>query len=427
MVVDTKDADKGRWGWTLLSVACGLFLVFLGITAWNDRLNTTDDFLLLERLQERGPIGAIRTWEFNPRPVSHLVFHLTFLPARQVADLHLCLFVSHLLFLVLTVHALHRLLIEVFRPLGLSQIGRRAWTLAVTLLMCAFFFVFERQETWAWYIGSMVYLLPFLFLTYGLAFMLQGGRRAWWALPCCFLVGGTLELMVPITGLLLLALYCGGALPLRALLANGAMLIALPLVHLLGNGIGERLAFETTVQVHHPAGFFDIIKHLIARKNLFFLLLAIGLATLLGPHCTPPRMALLNKVLLYLGAVVVASLLLTWAVCDRIYPGSFGYARMWAPCSLLLMVWLLLAGVRLAAGLPALPSAIGNWAFVVFIVLFTGFAWHQLRVTAAYAARYDVVCAGAVDTDLRPVDSGMLISPGHFDALRQHLQRDAHE
>ncbi len=405
-----------------MALAVASFIIVHTIIQFNNRVNNGDDFLMLDRLEEHGVFRSIQTWEYNQRPVSHFFFNVTFIFNERLESLRWTLLFAHTIFIALYAHSFHILLRGGSRRLGIGITGWRTWVLSMMLVMSVFFFVFERVEVWFWYIAFVVYLLPFLFLNYGLYYLFKEDRRKWLSMLFFFLIGGTLELMIPMTACLLLVLYLNHCFPFRVMMANVLSLGALSIFQLFNGGVANRMRHESFHRDHHTGGLQDIFMHLVDNKMIFFALLLIMFLSALWPYRRELRGLASGRVIISYGVLLTAFILITGAVSAFVFSGSLGFARMWAPFSIFLMGFIIILGIWVVVRIKMFPVIIGIGSAVIFIGLLVVFGVEQKRITGAYAALYDGIIAGLVEPDDAPVGSGVLASPGSMRDLESHLK-----
>lgn len=414
-------AINGKLLWNLVYIICLSFLLFLVIIHFNNRINNSDDFFFLTRLNELGFWKSIREWEFNQRPVSHFIFNLTFYFSPKVETLRWSLFIGNLSIIFLLIHSLKIVVAKLFSLIEIQLENRKQWAFATLIAMCAFFFCIERSEVWFWYICTVIYLVPFVLLNYGSVLLFDSRKQARFLAAVFFLlIGGTLELMIPIVGSLLIVFYLNRKITLWPLILNGSALLFFSLFQLVNSGVEKRLQLESAIHDEYNSTFASTFSHFFDQKNVFFILLLIMISMLLQEYRISLAKINFKKIISWLSSLLLVYFLATWLISVKVFSGSFGVLRMWAPFSFFLMVLILVFTIWIAVKYKKELKLVGLLASVIFVALFTYFSVKQIEMTSNYARSYDLVVAGK-SVESSP-DSGIIVSTGDFELLIEYLK-----
>lgn len=418
------EANYGKLQWKLVYIICISFFLFLVAIHFNNRINNSDDFFFLTRLRELGFWKSITEWQYNQRPVSHFVFNLTFFLNTKIETLKWSLFIANICLVTSFIHSLKLIVSKLFLQIELQLEHKKLWAIATVLAMCYFFFCIERSEVWFWYICTTIYLLPFVLLNYGLVLMLEKKKCHLLSIVFFILIGGTLELMIPIVGTLLLVFFLNKKISFTTLLINGCALLFFSFFQLYNKGVENRMQIETMAFTEYNSTFASTFRHLFDKKNAFFILLVISITMLLRTHKVALSKIKFDKILIWLAGLLIAYFLITWFISDFVFAGSFGVLRMWAPFIMFLMVFIIISALWISLNCKKVSALVGVFASLLFIGMFAYFSMKQFVMTSKYARKYDLIVAGKSNEEVSP-DSGILVSTGDFKLLKEYLVDEA--
>ncbi len=191
----------------LLALSNALFLGFIGLLSFCNRLSTDDFSALSTAKKYRGLWGALGWWwhHWTGRMVSMSVM----IEVSQAAARDGKLLVYSLLTITAWIAAVYALLLRLLPlPSAANSSKAERLNLAVFIAGLAVFASFDRGEVWFWLSGSSTYLWPLTLLLFGLVLLLSEPPKRWQIVLATFffaLAGGCNE----ISGLLPLAV-CGG-------------------------------------------------------------------------------------------------------------------------------------------------------------------------------------------------------------------------
>ncbi len=412
-----------KWLWRSIYLICLVFLVFFVIVQWNNRINNSDEFFFLERLRGLGVLRSVIEWEYNQRPVSYLLFNLTFSLNDRVETLRWPLLISGIVFLLLFTHSFKLALSKLFHFVNIDFGATRSWAFSFLLVMCTFFFVFERPEIWFWHICFVIYMLPFLFLVYGLFLLFETSNLRWFSLLFFFLIGGCLELLILMTGCILIMLFLNRRITFLTMIASGSSLLALSILQFFNDGIETRMQMEARNAFLYNSDISTVFIHLFDAKNVFFVLLACLIIAVLRPYKERLSVLPFRRILWQYAMLLAAFFVITWVVARTVFPGSFGLLRMWAPFSIFLLFFLLLGAAN--ASLKAnryLVRWIAIAAASCFLMLFSAFMHRQVRLTTDYARQYDRIVKNGHANGEEAMDPGVLSATGDLGLLLEFLR-----
>jgi hypothetical protein len=411
--------------WRFVYILCILFLLFFIFLHFNNRINNTDEFIFLSRMEEMGFWNSLTTWEYNQRPVSYFLFNATFYWNEKIATLKWTLLLANLCFMAMYIHSFKVILTRLVSYTNVELEVKKTWALSILLVMCSFFFCFERSEIWFWYLCTIIYLLPFVFLNYGIFFLFEPGKIKWLSAIFFFLIGGSLELLIPMTGFLLVLLVIQRKITWLSFFINGISLSLFSVFQLLNEGVTNRLQLEAGNYYNNT--FVSVFSHLGDSKNLFFVLLLIVLLCLFQEMKAVLMKINWKKLLTQSAIFLIVCFLVTWLIAAIVFSGSFGVLRMWSPFSLFLMLFIVLVTACLSLRISKQLNIAGVLSASLFLLLFGYFSYNQLQLTHIYAKEYDTIVQEGRNKTLKPIDSGVLVSPGNMNVLENNLTLYNHE
>lgn len=403
--------------WYSIYTICILFIVFFIVIQLNNRVNSQDDFILIKRLKELGFWKSIMSWKFNQRPVGHFFFNLTFYFNEKIESFRWSILISNLVFMILFTHSIKIIISHIFRIYNIILAKKKIWSISFLIVICAFFFVFERSELWFWYICFLIYLLPILLLNYGVILTISKTKKNWLSLIFFFLIGGELEIHIFITFVLLTMIYLNKLIPLFKYILNIISLSSLSILQLFNNGIENRINLEKTSKIIESSTFTSTFTHLIDQKNIFFILILFSILSVI-----PNTLKRINisKIITQTFPILILTFFATLSVGKIVFTNSWGPLRIWGPFSILLMFTLITLAISISIKIQNKIQIIGVVSSFLFIILFGVFSVKQYYMTSNYAKAYDQV----IETNnnvKQNTESGILISPGHFDYLLEYI------
>lgn len=409
--------------WLFIYFICVLFIVFYLSIQYNNRINSQDDFILIKRLKDLGFWKSIITWKFNQRPIGHMLFNITFYFNEKVSSFKWSLLLSNLIFISLFTHSIKLIIDKILKKNNQNLKQIKKWSLSILIVMCTFFFVFERSEIWYWYICFLLYLLPLVFINYGLILILSNNKIKWFSLLLFFMIGGELEIYIFITFCILVLVYINKLISFKKLIINTISLLSLSIFQFFNKGIANRINLEKKAEIIDSSTFTSTFIHIIDHKNIFFVLLVIIITSVLSNKTQKINYP---KVMMNLGLVLLQTFIITLSIGKIIFTNSWGPLRIWAPFSILLMLFIIILILYINNRTEIKLQFLGIISSFIFIILFTAFSFKQYYITSNYAEAYDNILDGDVEV-IMEVDSGVLISPGHYNFLLEYLNTSKNE
>lgn len=400
--------------WLLTYLVCISFTCLVVVLYFNNRINNSDEFLFLSNMKKLGFWKSLGSWNYNQRPVSYFLFNLTFYLNSTISSLRWFLLIGNLTFLFFFILSFKLIVgrFLIYNSIRLQK--KQVWAIAILLAILTFFFCFERSETWFWYICTIIYLLPIAFLNYGISFLLESSRIKWFSLVFFFLIGGSLELMIPIAGTILLIFFFYRKITILTFISNSFALFFFSFFQFFNNGIENRLEMESKNDILYQSNFTSTFGHLFDAKNIFFVLIAFILLALF--HQYKFKREVVIKQLKVVTITFTVSFLVTRMISSIVFSGSYGVLRMWMPSSFFLMLLILLIMVYLSIKRAVFRVELGIISAITYLVLFSFFAYKQITLTTTYANEYDAVLSNKT-TKIKYIDSGVLVSPGNMQPL----------
>lgn len=402
--------------WYPIYTICILFILFFITIQLNNRVNSQDDFILIKRLKELGFWKSILSWEYNQRPVGHFFFNITFYFNEKIETFKWSILISNLVFIIFFTHSIKLIINYTFRIYNITLEKKKIWSISFLIVMCTFFFVFERSELWFWYICSLIYLLPVIFINYGVILMLSKTKKKWLSIIFFFLIGGELEIHIFISFIILTMIYFNKLISLIKYIINVVSLLSLSILQLFNNGIENRINLEKTSLLVESSTFTSTFTHLFDQKNIFFILILFSLLSVIPNKLKKIK---LTKIFTQTFPILFLTFIATLSVGKIVFTNSWGPLRIWGPFSIILMFTLITIALSISAKIQDKIQIIGILSSLSFMILFCVFSVKQYYISSTYAKAYDQVLKTNNKVKDK-VDSGVLISPGHFDYLLEY-------
>lgn len=426
----TNKLDLNKTLWNISYIITISFVLFFIVIQLNNRVNSLDDFFLINRLKKFGFWKSIITWHYNQRPVSHFIFNLTFHFNKSIETFKWSLLIFNNLILFLLIHSYKLLINKILSQIKIKLNRSQLLTLSTLIVMSIFFFVFERSEIWFWYICTVIYLLPLSLLNYALINInCKDKIKFYSSLVFLILLGGTLEIHIIITSFILIIALYNKFINFKKFTLSIFALFLFSIYQFFNKGIETRINLESTESLYHISTFGSIFSNLLEKKNIFFILILILIISLLAPLIKEIKkdkfIRFFRQYVFFLGLIFCVTLIISKIV----FSNSWGLLRMWAPLSIYLMYFIITVSIFIITNYKIRNTIMTKIALInisLYIMFFVFFASKQITLTREYAYKYDRYLKKQWDKN-EIIDSGILISPGNYTYLYDFLNPQNNE